>query len=545
MQKIILILWLSFLGLISHLNANDYNLPIQTALKLSSDQQIQSQRLAKVYVALCNNVMEPKFYQERDAAIETFDEQLHQLSLFTPTEKIKTEIKNVREIWKEYKKIAGWSIKKDAASKLLKLSTTILQATKALTAAYYEYEKTQTIQVKNSDLITINQYIKQNKNQLILIQRIMLYYLSAKQGIDAAASGHSLHDAQKAFASILSILEKAKITSKSIQTKLQFIRDNWTAINQHLVSVDKDQSYIDAMFNQSDLISATIKDIIVKYHELGVKLNISYSINEGTSQSMLIQQIAKSYIASINDHISYNYKKTVLEQTDYFEKKMSSMTINASSEEIKQSIKVVKTMWKNYKNLVTDFEAIDELRAIKVLEQSHVIMAACDRVSDEIENYALKIPAYQNLCKKDGHPVDPSLDITLQIRSSGNLKVYAQRLALYFMMKTLNLDSDLSSQRLEDCINDFQNDYKQLTSSRLNSPAIRVLLENCNTEWEWIQSACKNSKKEDIDLMLEQTKTLTKKLTKLTNLYEHRMNDFFAEDIKEESPAAQATPNKD
>ena len=540
MQKILYTVLI--ISLTSSLYANDLKLDIQKALEIASDQQVQSQRIAKVYLALCNNVMEPKFYQERDEAIEKFEEQLHQLSLFTPTEEIKENIQNVRTIWQEYKKIAGWSIKKDAASKLLKQSTSILQATKALFIAYNNYNKSLTTSSDNSDLITINQYIKQNRNQLILMQRIMLYYLSEKQGIDATAAGHSLNDAQKSFSRILGILEKAKITSKSIQSKLELIRENWTEINQHLIFVDKDQSYIDDMLNRSNLISTTVKEISQKYLELSVKLSISYSINEATMQTVYVQRIAKSYIASINDHIAYKYKKEVIEYVEDFENRMNSMLVTAQTEDIKMSINVVKTMWKNYKKLATNFESMDDLRATKLIEQSYVVMAACDRVSDEIEKYALGIPSYKALSVKDDVKIDPTLDITHQIYVSSDLRVNSQRLALYFILTALEIDSDLSSKRLDTYSQEFKKQFDELKASRINSPAMTVLLESCNKEWDWMKKASKTTKKEDIDLMLEHTNLLSKKLTKLTNLYEHRMNDFFAEDIKEESPAALAMP---
>ncbi|WMX12815.1 MULTISPECIES: hypothetical protein [unclassified Aureispira] len=540
MQKILYTILFS--SLFFSLKANDLKLDIQKALLVSSDQQVQSQRIAKVYFALCNNVMEPKFYQERDEAIERFDEQLHQLSLFTPTDDIKENIQNVRSIWIEYKKIAGWSIKKDAASKLLKQSTLILQATKALHVAYSNYNKSLTTPSDNSDLITIQQYIKQNRNQLILMQRIMLYYLSEKQGIDATAAGHSLNDAQKSFSRILGILEKAKITSKSIQNKLAFIRENWTEINQHLIFVDKDQSYVDDMLNRSNLISKTVEEVSEKYIELAVKLNISYSINEATMQTVYIQKIAKSCIASLNDHIAYKYKKEVIEDVEDFEERMNAMLITAQTEDIRMAINVVKTMWKNYKNLATNFSAMDDIQATKLIEQAYVMMAACDRVSDEIEKYALKTPSYRALSIKDDVKVDPSLDITHQIYVSSDLRITSQRVALYFIMKALNIDSDLSIKRLNTCLQEFKKQLEELKASRINSPAMSVLLESCYQEWEWIKNACQNTTKEDIDEMLSQTNMLSKKLMKLTNLYEHKMNDFFAEDIKEESPAAQAMP---
>ena len=183
MQKTLYIILFSLFTI--GLHANNLKLDIQKALEISADQQVQSQRIARIYLALCNNLMEPTLYQERDAAIELFDEQMHQLSLFTPNDDIKDNIQNVRAIWQEYKKIASWSIKKDAASKLLKQSTSILQATKALHAAYYNYNKSLTTPSENSDLITIKQYIKQLLIRLqhahVSIVAIACTLLSARQ----------------------------------------------------------------------------------------------------------------------------------------------------------------------------------------------------------------------------------------------------------------------------------------------------------------------------------------------------------------------------
>lgn len=543
MQQLILYLLLVICFFSTTLKANSSKPSLAEALEKTSNQQVLSQEVAKVYVALCNNIMEPTFYQERDKAISAFDEELYQLSLFVPNENIKQNIQNVRKLWKEYKAIAEWSIKKDAAAKLLKQSTTLLQAIKLLHAAYLDYQKSQTAVEMSSDWITINEYMKQNNNQLILMQRIMLYYLSEKQGIDATNSGHKLDDAQNAFVRILNILEKAKITSETIQHKLKFIKSTWSGISKHLVFVNKDQSYVDDMLDRSKLISKTILEIRSIYKKLGGKLAISYAINASTAQSMLTQKIAKAYIASHNDHIAYKYKKEVLEHIDDFESKINAMSSSIPGEDAQRAINVVKTMWKNYKALVTDFSKKDEIRVIKVLEQCHVVMAACDRITHEVENYALSIPAYKALSEKDGEKVDPSMDITHQIKVSSILRINSQRVALYYIMRALELDTDISTNRLNGAVSDFTKRYKELKSSRLNSTAMIKLLESCDEEWNWITNAC-NENINDIDLMLKHSDMLSKKMMKLTNLYEHKMNDFFAQDLDKESPAASAVPVK-
>lgn len=525
----------------TNIYANKPKLSINEALDIVFSQQALSQHLARVYLALCNNTLEPKFYQERDASIQTFDEQLHQLSLFIPTDKVKVHIQNVRNVWKNYKEIAAWTIKKDAASKLLKQSAEILQALKGLHAAYQEYEKSLYIAEENASLLDISQYIKHSQNQEILNQRIIFNYLAEKQGIDAVFSHNQLIDAQKTFISTLDILSNAKPTSKKIQSKIAYIKENWSGINSRLTTVDKDQSYVDDMLNRSDMISKTLKQIIKRYQELSLKLSISYAINATTAQSMHIQQIAKTYIASSSDNAGYKYKKEVLEHLDHFEKTMTAMSVKAPAEEIKNAIRVVQVMWKNYKKLVSDFERMDEVRVIKVLEQCHVLMAACDRVADEVEYYAQTIPAYKAFSEKDGVKISPSLDITRQIQVSSRLRIYAHRVALYYMMTCLNLDNDVSSKRLNNSINEIDKYLNELKNSKLNSSPMTVLLESCNTEWDWIKStsSIREKNKIDIEPMLEKSELLSKKLSKLTDLYEHRMNDMFSEDLDDEETSDQ------
>lgn len=540
MQKLVYTTLL--LLLTAGLHATNLKLDIQQALEISADQQVQSQRIAKVYLALCNNIREPLFYQKRDEAIELFDEQLHQLSLFTPNEDIKENVQNVRAIWIEYKKIAGWSIKREAASKLIKQSTVILEATEALYSAYYKYNKSLTNSSDNSDLITIKQYIKQNRKQLVLAERIMLYYLSKKQGIDPNLTGRNLEETQKSFSRILSILKNSRITSKSIQSKLALIQKNWAVINPHLVLVDKEQSYVNDLLNRANLISGIVKDISKNYLELSIKLNISYSINEASMQTFYVQRITKSYTASMNNTVAYKHKKEVKEYANDFERRMNSMLITAQTEDIKRSIHVVKTMWKNYKDLATNFESMDAIRATKLIEQSYVVMAACDRVSEEVEKYALGIPVYKALSMTDGVKMDPSLDVTHQIYVSSTLRINSQRLALYFILTAFEIDSDLSNKRLLTALQEFKTQFEELKKSKINSSAMTLLLESCNEEWDWMKEATKTTKKEDINLMLDHTNLLSKKLIKLTNLYEHKMNSFFAEDLQEASPAALAIP---
>lgn len=534
-------LLLTCLGCFTESRANNMQLTINEALTLSADQQIQSQRIARIYLSLCNNMMEPSFYQERDVAIGLFDEQLHKLTLFTPTEEIKYSMERVKKLWIEYKKIAEWAIKKDAASKLLKLSTGLLQATKALHNDYLSYQQLQTNEQDNSDLLTINEYLKRNISQLVLVERTMMYYLAEKQGIDIQGQNGTFKESQKVFLRMLNILARAEISSASIRQNIATIRQQWGILEIHFNDVDKEQDYMKEMFYSANKISALLKHISKNYKELAIKLSLSYSLNEAISQSILVQKISKAYVASNADEtMSYQYRKEVTEGIEDFEKRINSMLHMSRTEEISTALNVVQIMWKNYKRLVTDFDNIDEVRIIRIMELCYVVMAACDRVTDEVENYAESIPAYTALYTKNGTEVDHSLDITYLTRTANNMVGYSERIALYFMMKSAKIDKELSSRRLEETIDNFERSLNELTNSPLNTPALQMLMESCTIEWVWIKSACKEAKSEDIALMLENVTMLGKKLSKANVLYEHEMNDMFSQDVKVQEPTASA-----
>ena len=532
-----------FLGCLSSLHADDTKMTINEAIRVAADQTIQSQRVARIYLALCNDMMEPKFYQERDATIELFDNQLRQLSQYAPSDIIKEHLQRVRDLWEPYKKIADWSIKKDAASKIMKQSTGMLQATKALYNAYVQFQRENRVTQESSDLLTIHEYVKQNTNQQVLLQRIVMYHLAEKQGIDGAYASKSLKEAQKIFLRMINILNKAKLSSSGIQTNLKELQQEWTSLEGHFTNPNETSSYLREFYQSADHISNLLDNIAVQYEDLAVKLSLSHSLNDAIAQTILVQKITKSYVASRHEALSYHHRKLVADYVKDFEQGIESMLQAAPTDAIVNDLKVVQTMWKNYKRIVTDFEQMDEIRVIRAIELCYVVMASCDRVTTSVCEYASTIPAYQRLYTKDGETLPPSLDITHHLQAANNLHGYSERITLYFMLKNARIDQDLSCKRLRECLQEFEQSLALLSNSSLNTIAAQKLLESCYEEWTWIKGACKGSNGEDLLLMVEHTTLLSKKLEKLCKLYEYKMNDMFAEDLEaQQRPTASAAP---
>ncbi len=531
LYKALPVLCLCCLTYLNGLIANNSQPNLKNAIVKSAQLPSLSQHLAKVYVSLCNNIREPKFYQERDAVIEAFDEHMHLLGQFVPNESIKNKIQQVRSVWQDYKTIANWTINKEGASKLLKLSAEILEATNLLHLAYLDYAaQNRNIEPHKTER-RINDALKDNRNLSILMYRIMLYYLSEKQGIDPTISGHKLDEAQTLFNTLLQKLSAAKISSEKIQVKLKQIQQNWKAIRKHLVFVDKDQGYIANMHINAQNIEASNAEIASIYTQLITKLSISDAINDATAQSMISQKIAKAYIA-YKHHGSLEQQTALEQHIQNFEKNQLYLWETAQNESIKKALAEAGPIWIGFKKLVKDSIADHPEHLHAVIEQCETVMHAYENVTEAIERFANAMPAYQALSHQNGEKIASNMDIIHQIHTSSHLRIYTQRIALFFLLKVLQLEKVNSQQQLQLCVDDFNPKFKELKSSRLNTLPMTKLLESCIVEWDWMSKACSLGGQKDIEMMLNHSDILSKKLMKLTNMYEHRMNILFSQDLK-------------
>lgn len=506
------------------------DLTIREAINKAARQQTLTQRIAKVYLALNNNLYEPKFYQERDAAIELFQSQLDELKWYTPTDKIKASLKHVQTLWKEYKAVADWSINKEGAVKLLQLCDEILYASNLLFISYEEYaQQLSEGTFNNTETLNIIKLIQATGTQRMLTQRIMLFYLAAKQNIDASASKRKLNKATEEYKTTLKQLEEATFHSQDIRVELKEIRQDWNTLNTLLNHMENDVEQVNEMMVLADNISQTADKISILYEALGIKLTISKAINVASYQNMLTQRIAKAYVAIAYGYAPAKYKREILTSIDLFEEHMLSMIRSSgATEDFKATVGVVKTMWKNYRRLVTTWDKIDEISVVKVLEKGHVMMATCDQVAQEIETLAKTIPDYKAFfVKENGEPTDKQENIAHQMHLAGLQRVYSQRVAIYFVMNALEIDANISSQRLKNTVDNYNKNMQSMLSSPVNSSQINQELKQVQASWSKVEKHCTAIKEVDIPVVLELCAQLFNKLDQLNKTYEQHIDKLF------------------
>lgn len=531
MRLAFILLTLFLLGSLQVQAVND-EMSIRQAINMAIRQQALTQRIAKVYMALNDNPYEPKFYQERDAAIELFQKQLDDLKWYTPTTSAKQDIQHMKELWKEYKAVADWSINTEGALKLLPLSDQMLAVSNDLFQSYITYART--LQMESMATQEMREMILLIKNaglQRMLTQRIMLYYLAAKQDIDSQVSKRKLSEAITKYQQSLDFSMNSPLNSASIKQKLKNMAASWTDLSISLNSFDTDKEQVKNMMHLADGLFESADEISLLYQDLGLKLSISNAINISSYQNMLVQRIAKSYVALSQGHATAKHRKELMSSIDLFEEQMLSMIRSSNANEsFTEAVKVVKTMWKNYRKLVTDWDKIDELKIIKVLERAHIMMATCDRVGQEIQAHAQTIPDYKEFfVQENGLPVPDANNIAHQMRLAGLQRAYTQRLAIYSIMNALNLDAQLSQSRLKDILNQYQQHNTTLMNSPIKSAAIEKNLALAQQQWKSLEPHLSNPKAENIESMLELSEQLFSTWDRLNKDYEEYMDQLFME----------------
>ncbi|CAA6802274.1 MAG: Unknown protein [uncultured Aureispira sp.] len=505
-------------------------LTIREAINKATRQQTLTQRIAKVYLAINNNLYDPKLYQERDAAIELFQSQLDELKLYAPTDKTKASLKHVQLLWKDYKAVANWSINEEGAVKVLQLCDAILFASDLLSMAYQEYAQELNEGTFNHiETLNIIKLIETTGTQRMLTQRMMLFYLAAKQNIDLANSQQKLALEVEKYKNTLKQLENADLHSQDIRTELKVIQQDWTKLNTLLNNLDNDIDQVNEMMSLADNICKEADKISVLYEVLGVKLTISKAINVSSYQNMLTQRIAKAYVALAYGYAPAKYKREITESIDLFEEHMLSMIRSSgATEDFKATVGVVKTMWKNYKKLVTSWDKIDEISVIKVLEKGHVMMATCDRVAQEIEVLAKTIPEYKAFfVKENGEATNTQENIAHQMHLAGLQRVYSQRIAIYYVMNALEIDAHLSLQRMKSTIASYNKNMQDMLTSSVNSPQINAELKKVKTLWDVIEKRCDTPTKDDITPIMDLCANLFTELDQLNNTYEQEIDNLF------------------
>lgn len=494
---------------------------IKEVLKGAMEQQVLSQRLAKIYFALFDNVSEPSYYKDRDETIEQFERNLAQMKLLIPNNKVRESLRELETSWDAYKKIAAWSINKEGAESLLEQVDNMVLKSKATLEEYERYARETGDVYQTGELSKVIESLKRVANQETLTHQLTYTFIAMKHEIGIPVLlKKQLESYSNQYDLVLYDLSADVINSKAINATVSEVQKSWGTLSDYLENVKKAPSTEEVM-KITIQINNDSEKLEQLYRDLGQKLAISETINAVSYQGMLSQRIAKAYVAIANDQQAAKYKREINASITDFEIRMAALIKSAANDKIQQNLEVMQTMWKNYKNLATDWANADAVMAGKVLEKSFIIMATCDQAAAAVEQYALTIPDYKKLATQENN-------VTKLVNIVGQQRMYTQQIAIYFMFCAVGHDAEISRQRLAGTVASYEKGIDALVKSVISANDVNISYElsQAAKEWKQIRGIWEATRVEDIPVILQTTELLVNRLDKISNLLEAKMDDL-------------------
>ncbi|MFD2565724.1 type IV pili methyl-accepting chemotaxis transducer N-terminal domain-containing protein [Aquimarina rubra] len=241
------------------------------------------------------------------------------------------------------------------------------------------------------------------------------------------------------------------------------------------------------------------------------------AVNISGKQRMLSQKMSKAFLLlakGINDDA---IKKELNSSKFIFEKQLQILTKNATSATVKLSIKKVKGLWEEFKEVI--ISTPDVQNSLRVLKLNTNLLKACNEVVKSIESSF----NYNNQFFKDKNK-----ELVHTINVSGKQRMLSQRLCLYYTATTMFLrDSSDYKETLNLVYTEFDNAIGELLISSYNSTEIEEELGSIMSLWEKFQINKKGLANGDFPLqeIFTTTNQLTKSFNKITGLYESRANN--------------------
>lgn len=368
-------------------------------------------------------------------------------------------------------------------------------------------------------MITIDQYVKQNQNQLVLLESLMSYYLANKQSKDEVNFSVELKRTQKSFERVLLILEHANITSPAIQKHLVRIRSTWANMQEELLMYHGDLNEIPFMLTKGKQLATLIGQIKAGYRLLGDRLVINYALKEVTTQMITAEQMSVAYLkreTETEGALDASIKK--------FEAHLKAVAFTVPRKEVQEAINQVKTLWKDYKTLVQGV-SYDPAHISTVVGANENLMAACTQLKEAIvydeELSAFDLEGSNAAAEKAMHPVKLTGQMSVAFAS-------LERIALTYEATQDEATFNASVGAVRQLV---QENLQLLQSTTVNTPKIASELRYCAGQWRVWNAMLRSNNKKLVQDTQKQLAILSEKLDQVNDLYEHRLNALFAKTL--------------
>lgn len=204
-------------------------LDLNDAINKAGRQRMLSQRMAKAWLAIGQDIESVKAGRILAESMATFDRQLVELKAYAPQPAIRSTYQQLESVWAEYKlALVGAVPKREQAVSLLNLDARVLQLAHQGTT-----------QLEKLSGKPAGRLVNIAGRQRMLSQRSAKCYLSITWADADLVQQRELETAKREFVEAMAVLEAATEATPTIREELPLARQQWVFFDNALRRIDR------------------------------------------------------------------------------------------------------------------------------------------------------------------------------------------------------------------------------------------------------------------------------------------------------------------